>query len=455
MSYMRNYKYLYASWKSLDFERIKRLVKEGGWVISGQVASVLGALVLVRVLTEYLDPAEYGLLALGLTIAGLVNQVVMGGLAATIGRFYSIAIEKADLYGYLQASKVLTGYAASVLTVFFFLGMFYFILSEQGELLGMAAAVLVFSILSGFNSSLSSLQNAARQRSVVALHSGLDAWLKIGFSFLAIHWIESSFCSVMIGFSLSSLIVICSQFYFLNRILPKIKYSNSFQYKQVWVRDMLNFAWPFSLWGVFTWLQQSSDRWILNLLTSAEEVGQYAVVFQLGYAPIGIMTGMMVSFVGPILYARSGAANEKSRIESVHYLAWRITGASLVMTGVVFLIGLLSHEWLFQILVAKPFQISSYLFPWTILAGGLFAAGQMLALKLMSELKVRVMIGVKICTAVIGILCNWIGVLLLGLPGIVVGLVVFSFCYFLWMTCISLNVQRVGGLESSKVVLGE
>jgi O-antigen/teichoic acid export membrane protein len=39
-----------------------------------------GALVLVRVLTEYLTPAQYGQLALGLTVAGLVNQVVMAGM---------------------------------------------------------------------------------------------------------------------------------------------------------------------------------------------------------------------------------------------------------------------------------------------------------------------------------------------------------------------------------------
>jgi len=81
-------------------ERFRRLSKEGFWIVIGQVATVLSALALVRVLTEYLEPAQYGQLALGLTVAGLVNQVVMGGVTAGIGRFYSIAAEKNDLPGY-------------------------------------------------------------------------------------------------------------------------------------------------------------------------------------------------------------------------------------------------------------------------------------------------------------------------------------------------------------------
>ena len=44
----------------------------------GQIATIIGSLVLVRVLTEYLDPVDYGILALGMTIAGLMNQVVTG-----------------------------------------------------------------------------------------------------------------------------------------------------------------------------------------------------------------------------------------------------------------------------------------------------------------------------------------------------------------------------------------
>ena len=50
-------------------ERIRRLSKEGAWIVLGQVTAVLGSLASVRLLTELLDPAAYGELALGMTVA--------------------------------------------------------------------------------------------------------------------------------------------------------------------------------------------------------------------------------------------------------------------------------------------------------------------------------------------------------------------------------------------------
>ena len=51
----------------LNVERAKRLIREGGWVLLGQVLVVTGSLVGVRLMTELLTPAAYGELALGMT----------------------------------------------------------------------------------------------------------------------------------------------------------------------------------------------------------------------------------------------------------------------------------------------------------------------------------------------------------------------------------------------------
>ena len=101
-----------------ELTRFNRLAKESSWTVVGQLAAVVGALVLIRVLTEHLDPAQYGQLALGLTVAGLVNQTVFGGISAGTGRLYSIAAEKHDLPAYLRDSVRLLSYATLVLVAF-------------------------------------------------------------------------------------------------------------------------------------------------------------------------------------------------------------------------------------------------------------------------------------------------------------------------------------------------
>ena len=91
-------------------------MRDGGWIVFGQIAAIIGAL--VRVLTEHLDPKQYGQLSLSLTVIGLVSGVVLVGVIPAISRFYPIAVEKQNLPGYLVASRELMIYAtAAVIAV--------------------------------------------------------------------------------------------------------------------------------------------------------------------------------------------------------------------------------------------------------------------------------------------------------------------------------------------------
>ena len=417
--------------KILHSPRFQRLAKEGSWIVAGQIAAVLGALVLVRVLTEYLEPAQYGQLALGLTVAGLVNQVVMGGVTNGISRFYSIAAEKNDLPGYLHASRRLMGYATAAVVAIALVLMAGLLWLGYSQWMGLAAAAVVFSVLSGYNASLSGIQNAARQRAIVAFHGGLNAWLKILLAVGVMLWLGSSSTAVVMGYALSSLLVTGSQLFFLRRLIrPQ---DEKPQATANWGWQMWLYSWPFSTWGVFTWAQQASDRWSLQTFASTEEVGLYTVVFQLGYVPIGLATGLAMSFLGPILYQRSGSAVDHTRNASVHRIAWRITFVCFLVTALACVLTFSLHEWIFHLLVAAKYHTVSYLLPWMALAGGIFAAGQILALKLMSEMKSAAMTIAKIVTAILGVGMNIYGASQFGLQGVVAALVAFSGIYFFWM----------------------
>lgn len=424
--------------KSLASPRFQRLAKEGSWIMVGQIATVVGSLVLVRVLTQYLEPAQYGQLALGLTAAGLVTQVVMAGISNSIGRFYSIASEANDLPGYLRASRRLMGYAtAAVVAIALLLisGLWWLGYSQW---IGLAAAALVFSLMNNYNLSLSSLQSAAQHRVVVACHGGLEVWLKILLAVGVMIWLGHSSTAVVIGYALSSLLVTGSQFFFLRHLIRPI--SNPAQRHENWPRQMWLYALPFSTFGVFTWAQQISDRWALRSFASIEDVGMYAVLFQLGYASIGLVTNLATPIVGPILYQRSGSASDTDRNIGVHRLAWRITGASLAITVIAVGFTFVLHDWIFGLLADAKYAQVSFLLPWVVMAAGLFASGQMLTLKLMSEMKPAQMTPAKILTAILGIGLNAYGASRFGVSGVVAALVSFSAIYFLWMAWLSTHL---------------
>jgi O-antigen/teichoic acid export membrane protein len=419
----------------MDSTRIKRLVREAAWVFGGQFFAVLGSLALVRVLTEYLEPAQYGELALGLTFAVLVNQAVMGGLAGGIGRYYSIAVENMDVGGYLYAARRLMGYATIVVLV---LGVVTLtLLAWLGQLrwAGLLVATMVFSLLAGCSAALGAIQSAARQRAMVAIYGGLDAWLRILLVFAAITFIGSTGAAVMFGYAVAAFFATGVQYYFLKRSLPQM--GRGVQGQDAWIRRIWVFAWPISVFGVFTWMQQISDRWALQAYASTQEIGLYAVVFQLGYTPIALITGMVMSFLGPILYQRAGAATDHVRNKAVHRLVWFVAMGGLILTVLAFVLTLLLHGWVFRLLASESYRKVSYLLPWVVLAGGIFAVGQMLALKLLSEMRPASMSRAKIVTALIGIGLNIYGAWKYGLPGIVGALVTFSGIYFLWMVLLA------------------
>ena len=110
-----------------------------------------------------------------------------------------------------------------------------------------------------------------------------------------------------------------------------------------------------------------------------------------------------------------------------------MTFASLAITSLAFIFTLLLHEWIFELLVSSKYHSVSNLLPWVVLAGGVFASGQMLALKLMSEMKSAVMTTAKIVSAILGVILNIYGASQFGTQGVVAALIAFSCIYFFWM----------------------
>lgn len=376
--------------------RIKRLAKEGSWIVAGQIAAVAGALVLVRVLTEHLDPAQYGQLALGLTIAGLVNQVAMGGVTSGIGRFYSIAVEKGDLWGYLRASNKLMGYAtlgASVIALVLMVGLF---LTGQMQWLSLAAVVLVFSILSGYNSALGGIQNAARQRAIVALHGGMDAWLKIGLAVGVLLWLGSSSTAVVIGYALSALLVTVSQLFYLRRLLRRHGGNTHNSSTEDWARQMWLFSWPMMAGGLFNWGYYASQRWALELFSTTSQVGQFYALTQIAYSPISMAGAMFLSFLIPIFFARVGDATDHHRLRNTQRIILRVAAVGLCFTVSIAIASFFAHEFIFRLLVAPGYRTMSMYMPYVVLAAGVLQVSQTIANIVAIENKTRMFLPLSI-----------------------------------------------------------
>jgi O-antigen/teichoic acid export membrane protein len=375
-----------------------------------------------------------------MTVATLVNQILFGPLSNGVTRFYAPAMEQNDLTGYLKAVRRLVLFAIVLVLPVVMVVVIGVLLARRAEWIAIVIAALAYATVSGCNSILNGIQNAARQRAVVALNQGMEPWMR----FIAAAGLLLSFgatsTAAMIGYAVGAMFVLCSQYVFYRKIVPKNAASTITE--RSWSSQICIFSWPFASWGVFYWAQSSSDRWALEFFRNSKDVGLYAVLYQLGYYPISMATTMAVQLLAPIFYQRAGDASDGARNANVSYLSWRLTYLALGVTGAAFIVALLLHTQIFKILVAKEYASASYLLPWMLFAGGIFATGQIISLNLMSQMKPHLMITAKIVTALLGVIFNFAGAYWFGIEGVVLANILFSVLFSLWMVTLQIKMKK-------------
>jgi O-antigen/teichoic acid export membrane protein len=429
--------------------RFRRLGREAVWVVSGQALAAVGALAGVRLMTGLLPPATYGELALGVTAATLVTMVALSPLTGAFLRFFSPAQEAGELRAYLAASRALLRRALVAVGVAAALACVALLAAGQARHVPIALAALAFALASGVALLLDAFQNAARQRAVVAWHDALSQWIRFAGGALLVWAVAPRSWVAMLGYALGAALVLASQWLFFRRgILRQAAAAPAATEARVghWARQMGGFARPFALWGLFTWALAASDRWALQGFASTRSVGLYAVLYQIGYYPISMLTGLVLQLVAPILYGRAGDGSDAGRVSRAFRLNAWLVGVALALAAVGTLLAALLHHWVFRLFVAPEYREVSRYLPWMVLAGGLFAAGQVAAQLLLTSLRARDLIAPKVVTALVGVALNLVGAYYWGMPGVLAGVVAYGLLHLAWIVFVGRRELSAAGL---------
>src|SRR5215218_3225827 len=183
-------------------------VREAVLVFGGQLLAVVGTFASVRVLTELIPPGVYGELALGLTATVLVNQTVFGPLTNAAMRFHAAAVEKGSVPAFLGATWRLTRLGIAVTAALFVTAAIGLVVLGYATLSLLILAVLAYTVTTGISSILTGIQNAARQRAVVALHQSLDPWVKVLITGALLVTFGVSSSMAMLGFAAAAALVL-------------------------------------------------------------------------------------------------------------------------------------------------------------------------------------------------------------------------------------------------------
>lgn len=412
---------------------------------SGQLMSILGALAGIRILTGIVSPEIYGELALGMTFSTLVTQVIFNPVGQAVQRFLTVGVVQQDLVDFFSSLKKLSFWAVLSALVATGLLLFVLFLTDAKKWFWMLLPASFYAIFSGLNGILDGLQNAARQRQIVAWHGAIATWGRFLCASILILGFGADSSLAMLGYAIASVIVLLSQVYFL-----KTKYgaNNSTHYRvapsnSYFFKEMSSFAWPVALWGVFGWAQAASDRWALEGFTSTSDVGLYTVLYQIGYYPLQIFLAILMQFAAPIIFEKVGNATDTRKVGRVDSFTLVMCSGFALLTTVVFLVAIGNHELIFKLTASEAFGSVSWMLPGMVLASGLFACAQIAATFFQSRLINRELLTPKIATAMLGVALNFVGSALLGLKGVVAANILFSAGYLLWIVVLIFKTKRI------------
>jgi O-antigen/teichoic acid export membrane protein len=424
-----------ASARSGSIEGMARVAPEAFFVVSGQVVGALGNIFAIRILTTLLPPAGYGQLALAMTGAVLAQQLVFGPIGTACIRYFAPAQESGELATYTRAiarmflaGTLALGLIAALIAIFF-AG------TARLNLLPSLAAAGAFAWLSSANSMIDGIQNAARQRMIVALHQGVGAWLRLGIVVVVARYLTQNANSILWSYSAGYALLILSQVFFLQRTLRRMGLGRREETHSTnpILRSMWTYAWPFSAWGVFTWIQASSDRWALGAFAGLDQVGLYQSLYQIGYYPIAMLTQFLLQVSTPIVFQRAGSGADSRRRMNAEGLNNLLTRVVLGATAVGALASYLGGHRLLALVLAPAYRAHSPLISLLILASGCFAAGQIKSLNFMTSLATHRLIAPKVVTALAGAGLIVLGARYRGSYGVASAQLAFSMLYLAWI----------------------
>ena len=431
--------------------RFAQVRREMLWVVIGQILAFSGGFAGIKILTNVMRPEDYGQLALGMTIAGLMNMFVFGPISQIVIRFFSAYHERNELslYFYLlkKAHKVSIVF---LITLAIIVGAFVYILAgSEWSLLVMMASL--FGVVTGVNGSYLSLQSAIRQRKVVALHQGADAWLRPVLAVSALYLFTNSGYSALLGYLLGTFIIILSQrlFALQNNDIRSHWYGKSpdKNVERNCFKEFFAYGSSFTAFAVFAAISMYSDRWILLGLFGEREVGIYAAIYQIANAPLTLLIGMVYQLMVPIIFERAGAMTFVYQVESSTQLLRLTIMISSFMMLIVVLITFYWSESLVQILTTESFaQYHQSL--WVITLGLCFHnIAQILFLKGQNYKKPRIYLPAWALRSIVFIFIGFIFTKYFGIIGMAWGFCLTSFLFL--VAVYATNLRLISGKITS------
>ncbi len=392
-----------------------RILGEGAWVASGQMASALAVLAGTRLLTEYLPAEVYGTISLLLGLASLGTTIACGPFFQTALRFYPEAVKKGQA-PYLR--KIVNGFlfrAAGVLICVFAVLWVIFRQRISIVLLILLAGLLIVDVT---RTRETNFLNADRRQRPYAAWLALDAWARPLAALVMVFAFGASAGPVMAGYFAGSLVVLLVFYKILDRnnIKDELKPEN-----EPMKAEIFRYALPLIPLAVIGWVNSLSDRYLIGGLAGLGQVGIYAAAYGLVSRPFLMAGGIITQTLRPVYYeAVSSGDKTREKRTFFYFLAVTVVVCICGVAMVTLLRGAISG-----LLLAEKYRKGAELMPWIALGYALLAISFVFIEVFYAYKKTKYVLFLQIASAVVCLMVEIPAIYRYGILGAAVSVPVY------------------------------
>ncbi|WP_457549426.1 flippase [Archaeoglobus sp.] len=269
---------------------VKKIAKNTGIIIGGDVINKIISLVIIVVLARYLGSAGYGKYAFVLAYLSFFGVIADFGVNSILVRDISRNKSIASKYiGNSAVMKLIFSILAIILSVIIITLTSYPM--DTKTYVYIASITLLFSSLSGLYAVLFQVYLKMKYSTVANL---IDRFL-FAILILELALLNGSLFYVFIAFVFSKFVgMVVSYIYFRKFVTPKYEID-----LRIW-KYLLKESWPLTLTTVFVMIYMRIDQIMLSIMCGDSAVGYYSVAVSL-VESLGIIPGAFMMSVFPFL----------------------------------------------------------------------------------------------------------------------------------------------------------
>lgn len=267
----------------------KSLVSEGAWVSLSQVLITFSQLVTVRVLTEFLSPAEYGNLNLWLGASALVLMMISSPSMEALTKFYPEYFRSSQGQAAVAAIRIQVlkiGFYVLPLLVF----LLWLILKPVKSSIFHFILIISLAITEYVRAERWAILKSMRRQKEIAIWGMCDALLRLSLAVIFLTMLSVSVEVILLSYFFASSIL-CVYYWLKSTDGEKNKSISS-------TPEAQNRIWKYTLplipLGLFGWMSGMADRYIIAEVLDLSDLGVYVAIYGLASRPV-LMFGSIVS----------------------------------------------------------------------------------------------------------------------------------------------------------------